>query len=81
MEDGPRYHTVDIGANEHLQQVLQAVMRPGDRIISVYPAKIWPGAQPHHAATARLTALLELRHPSWAKEGVGWVPGNEAPTL
>lgn len=81
MEDGPRYHTVNIGRSENLQLVLQSVMRPGDRIVSVYPTMVAPGTQPHHSAVTRLQVLLELRHPSWAKEGVGWVPGDEAPAV
>ena len=69
MEDGPRYRTVTIAAN-YLDHDLQRSLRPGDRIVSVFPTRILDNGQ------VFLVALLELRHPSWAAEDVGWVSGQ-----
>lgn len=60
---------------------LQALLRPGDRIVSVYPIayELVPNVGPisNHIPVV-LEALLELRHPSWEKEGIGWVAGDTA---
>jgi hypothetical protein len=77
MEDGPRYYFFEPDGN--LESALRDFMRPGDRIVSIFPTSASPSY--NEVRYMRLRVLLELRHPSWAKEGVGWVPGNEAPTL
>jgi hypothetical protein len=73
MEDGPRYRTIAVHPR-YVDEDLRQNLRPGDRVVSVFPSHIGPHGSEH---PLMLKALLELRHPSWAKEGVGWLPGEE----
>jgi len=77
MEDAPRYHVVTVSPH-YVEQDLRQHLRPGDRVVSVFPSHIGNHGDEHRLC---LKALLELRHPSWAREGVGWVAGDEAATL
>jgi hypothetical protein len=72
MEDGPRYRLVNVAPN-YLEHDLQRSLRPGDRIVSVVPTRSQPG---RFSDSFHLVAIIELRHPSWAAEGVGWVSGH-----
>lgn len=74
MEDGVRYRTIPVHPH-HVDADLRDNLRPGDRVVSVFPRHIGPHGSEH---PLMLCALLELRHPSWAKEGVGWVAGESA---
>ena len=75
MEGSPRYRIVSV-STERLAEDLQRSLRPGDRIVSVFPVRAEPKV--FHEFTVRpsggvdLQALIELRHPSWKNEGVGW---------
>ena len=75
MEGSPRYRIVSV-STERLAEDLQRSLRPGDRIVSVFPVRAEPKV--FHELSVRpsggvdLQALIELRHPSWKNEGVGW---------
>jgi hypothetical protein len=75
MEDSPRYRIISI-STEHVAEDLQRALRPGDRVVSVFPVRAEPVRYPEFSSTTSggvmLNALLELRHPSWIAEGVGW---------
>ena len=73
IEDGPRYHVVAISPH-YVEEDLKQHLRPGDRVVSVFPSSVGNWGDAHKLC---LKALLELRHPSWAKEGVGWIAGED----
>lgn len=87
MEDGPRYLIVHIGdpSPDHVKQQLRRYLQPGDRVVSVYPSvaepKVYHEFSNHPSGGVELSALLELRHPSWKEKGVGWVAYGEDPAL
>ena len=70
MSDSPRYLIIPNVGPDVADSVLQ-VLRHGDRIVSVYPT-----SSQSHGGAIFLAALVELRHPSWAAENVGWCPGD-----
>ena len=61
----PRYRTVQVGNGSVLEDAARH-MRPGDRIISAYPV-----LTPIPNKAFQVEILLELRHPSWAQQGIG----------
>lgn len=75
METSPRYATFlirEIGPTPtfDVEGSLQKILRPGDRVVSVYDCWLNDGRK-------ELEALVELRHPSWAEAGVGFVAGAD----
>ena len=81
MEDGPRYHVVTVNADD-VPRSLKKHLRPGDRVVSVYPTRAEPKTFSEFSVRpgggVQLEALLELRHPSWAREGIGWTASEAA---
>jgi hypothetical protein len=59
---------------EPLVKELIKRLQPGDRIVSIYPTfcNLNRGIMMHEA-------LVELRHPSWAAQGIGY--DTDAPPL
>lgn len=70
-----KYHVVSVDP-DNVPRSLKQHLRPGDRVVSIYPTRAEP--KTFHEFSTRssggvhLEALLELRHPSWANEPVGW---------
>lgn len=79
MEDSPRYVTVPVSDADNPDESLRTKLRPGDRIVSIFPVRVEPkqySAWGRESGGVELRALIELRHPSWAKAKIGWVAGD-----
>lgn len=75
METSPRYATFVLrssarGMTIDVEDSLKEILRPGDRVVSVYNSHL-------SVDRVQLEVLVELRHPSWAERGVGFVAGAD----
>ena len=64
ITDSPRYRIVFLNPDK-VEFDIKRALRPGDRVVSVFSV--------HTDLGTSLRALIELRHPSWEAEKIGWV--------
>jgi hypothetical protein len=78
--DSPRYHMIAVDP-DNVRRDLQGFLRPGDRVVSIFPVQAEPKSYPQFSTRpsggVELRALIELRHPSWALVDAGWVAGEK----